>query len=80
MSELSMFTSMPVGKPSLATSGRGGVQNNYANDQVEHLKQHKSGPPMGNRNSVKGGAFTRESKEEKKQFALLLKQLVCYGR
>lgn len=51
------------------------MRNNSANNQAEHLKQHRLGPPMGNRNAVKGGGFTRENKEEKKQFTLLVKLL-----
>ena len=31
---------------------------------------------MGNRKSVKGGSFTKEIKEERKQFSLLVKNLL----
>ena len=52
------------------------MRNKIVNDQPEHCKPRKVGPPMGNRNSAKGGSFTKEIKEERKQFSLLVKNLL----
>lgn len=51
------------------------MRNSIANEQAQQPSLRKIGPPKGNRNSAKGGSFTQEIKEEKKQFAVLLRTL-----